>query len=144
MQFKRTFIILMLLFSGWTIADSQSECKTFTKKKCMYKLSPFVNNGQTSSTFMNPGQSSDISMNFNAGQTYRIIVCSQEELADLEYKISDGSGKVLFNSKDHDNADFWDFNVKSTTQLKISVKVPASDDKKASGGCVTVLVGFKQ
>jgi hypothetical protein len=144
MQVKRLCIILMLVCAAWQSADSQSECKTFAKKKCMYKLSPFVGNGQTSSTFMNPGQSSDIAMNFNAGQTYRIIVCSQEELGDLEYKVSDASGKVLFNNKDHDNADFWDFNVSSTTQLKISVKVPESDNKKASGGCVTVLVGFKK
>jgi hypothetical protein len=86
-------------------------------------------------------------MNFNSGQSYRIIVCGEGVLGPVEFVVKDVSGTILFSNKKQEVfTDSWDFSMDQTMQLTVSVKVPDQVDKTLfnTEGCVTVLVGFKK
>ncbi len=144
---KRFILISMLVLGGLFGQGLRAQCKSFTKKKCMPMLAPFLSNGQLNTTTMLPGQTADMKLNFNSGMSYRIIVCAEGVLGQIEFQVSDASGRVLFINKSKDYAaDSWDFTVETTTQLTVSVKVPEQVDKTVmlEEGCVSVIVGFKK
>jgi hypothetical protein len=125
---------------------SFSQCNVFVKKKCMPKISPFTHNGQMNVSTLTAGQSSDVSLTFYAGQAYRILVCSEETLGDVTFKVMDMTKKIVFDSKDNNYPDFWDFKAKNTQQFIVHVETPvsASSSSVPPSGCVSVLVGFKK
>lgn len=124
---------------------SVAQCNTFVKKKCMMKIQPFTHNGQMNTSTLTAGQNTELNMTFYSGQSYRILVCSQETLEDVSFKVMDMSHKIVFDSKQNDSPDFWDFKVKNTQQLIVHVDVPqAGTSSTPQSGCVSVMVGFKK
>lgn len=125
---------------------AQAQCNTFVKKKCLPNVLPFTQNGQMNTSTLTAGQSAEVNLTFYAGQDYRILVCFQEQLGDVTFKVMDASRKVIFDSKENNYADFWDFKVKNTQQLIVEVTAPASETRTSivPSGCVSVLVGFKK
>jgi hypothetical protein len=125
---------------------AQAQCKTFIRKTCMPKVLPFTHNGQLNSASMNAGQSAELQMTFYSGQEYRIVVCSQETLGKVSFRVLDGSRNEVFNSKLNKDAASWDFKMGATQQLTIEINVPeaASPNSLVPNGCVAVLVGFKK
>lgn len=123
-----------------------AQCSAFIKKKCMPKISPFTHNGQMNSTTLSSGQTTELNLTFYAGQAYRILVCTEEILGDVTFQVMDMSRKVVFDSKDNNFPDFWDFKVKNTQQFIIHVDVPKSNSPSSvlPTGCVSILVGFKK
>jgi hypothetical protein len=145
---KHNFIYRAIIF-GLIAAlpfESFSQCNAFIKKKCMPKISPFTHNGQMNVSTLAAGQTTDVSLTFYAGQGYRILVCSEEILGDVTFKVMDMTKKVVFDSKDNNYPDFWDFKVKNTQQFIVHVEVPVSSSSSSipPSGCVSVLVGFKK
>jgi len=140
------FVILAtILFS----VDVQAQCKGFTKKYCLPSLKPYLHNGQLTSALLNPGDSADIEMTFNAGKEYRVLVCSQEMIGKVQFKVLDKSRKVLYKSDENDENPFWDFKVANTQQFIIQLTVPQQNTKNnitrlTPSGCVALLVGFKE
>jgi hypothetical protein len=143
---KRLIVLLMLSGILNIPLNSYSQCKGFVKKTCMPKLAPFIFNGQMNTTTLLAGDNAEVGLTFYAGQTYRVIICAQEVLGTLRFKLKDASGKVLFDNAAHDDTDFWDFKAETTQNLVVEVTVPKSDatNKIIPSGCVSVLVGFKQ
>lgn len=143
---KRLIVLIMLTGIINIPVNMYAQCKGFVKKSCMPKLSPFVFNGQMNTTQLLAGDNAEMSMTFYSGQTYRIVICAQEVLGTLRFKLKDASGNLVFDSSAHDDADFWDFKAENTQQLTVEVVVPKSDasNKIVPSGCVSVLVGFKQ
>ena len=133
-------ILVSIHFSGY------GQCKGFTKNKCIPVLAPFIHNGQMNSTTLLAGEKAELQMIFYSGQDYRLMVCAQPILGDVSFRLMDKNKKEVFNSKDQDYVQFWDFNVVSTQQFFIEVDVPASTSKTqlVENGCVSILVGFKQ
>ncbi|MGE0560288.1 MAG: hypothetical protein AB7O47_00590 [Flavobacteriales bacterium] len=137
--------VLVLIFIGYS-NQSFGQCTSFTKKQGFPVLSPFIHNGQITSTKFMPGDEADIEMTFNAGSDYRVLVVFQEVLGNVTFQIKDKTGKILFTSKDGDTTPFWDFRVNTTQQLMVSVLVPKMDEKTNKilpQGCISVLIGFK-
>jgi len=134
------------LLIGLSITAATAQCNVFVKKKCMMKIQPFTHNGQTNTSTLTSGQNSELNMTFYAGQDYRILVCAQEALGEVTFKVMDMSHKVVFDSKENDSPDFWDFKVKNTQQLIVHVDVPKSNSPATvqPSGCVSVMVGFKK
>jgi hypothetical protein len=126
-------------------ASSFAQCNAFTKKKCMPGLSPYVHNGQLNSAALNAGETAELELTFYSGQEYRVLICAQEILGDVYYKLKDKNNKVVYDSKEQ-RSNTFDFNVKSTQQLMLEVIVPASNapNKLNINGCVSVLIGFKK
>ena len=127
-------------------APAFAQCNVFVKKKCMFKVQPFTQNGQMNTTSLQAGKSMEVNLTVSAGQDYRILVCSEEVLGEVTFKVMDASRKLIYDSKANDYPDFWDFKAKSTQQLIVEVNAPASTSTASAipTGCVSVLVGFKK
>jgi len=145
---KHVNIIAVIVFFTLTAfyLPANAQCNTHVKKKCLPNLLPFTHNGQMSTTTVTAGQSAEVNLTFYSGQDYRIYICSQEILGECSFKVMDQNRKVVFDSENHGNPDFWDFKVKSTQQFIVEVKTPLSESTNSiiPSGCVTVLVGFKK
>ena len=139
------FLVINLPLIGY------SQCKGFAKRKCIPKLSPFIHNGQLNSTTLMEGESAELMMTFHSGQNYRVLVCAQESLEKVDFKLMDMDRNVIFDSEDQKSTNYWDFDVNSTQRfiILVSAKKPG---KHSSGqlagtlvqsGCVALLVGFK-
>jgi hypothetical protein len=126
--------------------QAMAQCNAFVKKKCMAKISPFTHNGQMNVSTLAAGQSSDISLTFYSGQAYRILVCSEEILGDVTFQVMDMTKKIVFDSRNNNYPDFWDFKVKNTQQFIVHVQTPPSNSSSSipPSGCVSILVGFKK
>ncbi len=141
-------MVLIVLFSSLTI-DANAQCKRYTKKYCLPSLSPYMHNGQLTSAVLNPGDSADIEMTFNAGKEYRLLVCNQEQIGNVQFKVLDKSRKVLYKSDPEDANPSWNFKVENTQQFTVQLVVPAmkKNNQRTSlvpNGCVALLVGFKK
>ncbi|MCW3086310.1 MAG: hypothetical protein JWP12_3676 [Bacteroidetes bacterium] len=144
-HFSKTVTCALIAMFSVTAASAQ-QCKDYVKKKCMPKISPFTQNGQMNTATLAAGQNTDMNLTFYAGQDYRILVCAEEILGDVTFQVMDMSHKVVFDSKDNNFPDFWDFKVKNTQQFIVHVTVPVSSSSASvpPSGCVSVMVGFKK
>ncbi len=126
---------------------ANAQCKRFTEKNCLPKLSPFSNNGQINNATLFEGDSASLMMTFYSLLDYRLMVCAHEVLGSgVHFKVRDNDGNVLFNSQESDNM-YWDFRVNSTQDLMVSVIAPADPDNLTdipASGCVSIVVGFKE
>ena len=140
---KTIVAIATLVFSTSAI---NAQCTSFQKKKCMPKIQPFTLNGQVNTSVLSSGQKTSLNLTFYSGQDYRIVVCGQEQLGDLTFKVMDTNKKVVFDSQKNDYPDFWDFKVKNTQQFIVEVQVPESESTSSvlPSGCVSIMVGFKK
>lgn len=121
----------------------QAQCKEFAKKKCSVDLKPFKSIANSETAIMNGGDKAEISVVFQSGMDYRIMVCSMESIK-VDFKVMDPNKTVFFDSKKDGN--FFDFNVTSTQELVI--ELTCLDEQTLTGespqGCVTVLTGYKR
>lgn len=93
---------------------------------------------------LQPGDEAEVEMTFYGGQDYRLLVCSQALLGDVEFQILDLEDNVIFNNAENDMTSHFDFKVGGTQNLKVRLKV--SDNNSASlapQGCVAIMVGSK-
>jgi hypothetical protein len=134
-----TFIII------FSVNTAAAQCKSFAKNKCLPDLLPYIHNGQMNGASMMAGEKAELQMSFYAGQDYRLMVCAQPILGEVTFRLLDKNKKVVFNSKDHKNVSYWDFNVASTQQMILEIDVPESTSKHGMvpSGCVNILVGFR-
>lgn len=143
--FNPTRFLLIGAVALLPFADADAQCKGFVKRQ-IPKLAPFIHNGQINSSVLLSGDHAELTLTFYSGQTYRIMVGSQETLGDVFFVMKDAGKSQLFSSKDQGKFDYWDFTVESTQQLTIEVMVPDVDAPSGlvPSGCVSILVGFKQ
>jgi len=139
---KKSIIILAAILLP-TLAFSQ--CKRFAKLKCLPTLGEYIPNDNFNSAVLIPGDEAELMMTFYAGQEYRIMVCAEDILGDLNYQILNDDGESVFDSGSSDK-DRLDFSVASTQQLKMILKVPprANPNQLIHEGCATVMVGYKE
>ena len=123
-----------------------SQCKGFTKKQCLPILEPYLYNGQLNSAVLSEGDVAELLLTFYGGQEYRVLVCSQDLIGKVEFKLLDTDRNEIFFNKEHDYTTNWDFNANSTQQLIIQVLVLQGAVKTdiANSGCVSIVVGFKE
>ena len=135
------FIITLALFVPLAF---NAQCRAFTKKTCRPQIEPYIHNGQMNNAVLYPEDNADIILTFYSGQDYRLVVCSEEQLGDVTFKVTDMDRKTIFDSKDKKTNTF-DFKVNSTRQLIVTLSVPKSKNTHELdfNGCVSVLVGFK-
>ncbi len=140
----KLFKLTLLLFLLSPVLVS-AQCRKYTKKECRPQLSPYVHNGQMNSAVLFPGDKADIMLTFYSGQKYRLLVCGEEQLGDVSYRVMDIDRNEIYNSKNKDKDEF-DFKVASTQQLIVEVTVPESTTTHDMDyqGCVSILVGFSE
>lgn len=140
--------IILLSAAAFLISipnNLNAQCKQFAKKTCKVGLSPFQHDGNYHAALLIEGEEAELYKTFYSNTDYRIGVCGAGNLNDIEFKIEDTNGKVLYNNKYEDYEWKWDFRLESSQQLKIIVKVPISDTKveEPEEGCVAIMFGFK-
>jgi len=143
MKAKIIYIALLMVVLPFML---NAQCKGFTKKECIPDLKPYVYNGQLNSAVLNEGDVAELLLTFYSGQDYRILICGQPILGNLEFRLLDTDRNVIFYNKDHDFVKFWDFKSNSTQQLIVQVRVPVGESRSeiVQSGCVSILVGFKE
>ncbi len=146
---KRTLpvIILALIISIVALVGVSAQCKGFAKQICKLELIPYIHDGNYHAAILSEGEEAELYKTCFPDQEYRIAVCGSDALPSVEFKVIDADRNVLYDNKDHNMARTWDFKVESGKQLKIVVKIPAQDKKKADSdiisGCVAIMFGFK-
>lgn len=147
MNFRITFCLSFLMAFFFHASLTQAQCKAFAKETCLPLMAPFTHNGQLNSVTLTAGHSVQLEMTFYKGQNYRILVCAQEVLGKVTFKVFDADKNLVYSSKEKAGADYWDFNLKSTQQLFIEVAAalpPGTSNNNPPSGCVTLLVGFEE
>ena len=139
-------ILVVFYFTLLFFNNGFSQCKNFARKSCIPKLTPFVFNGQLNNAILNEGDVADLSLTFLGGQSYRIYVCYEEPLKNVEFSLVGNDEKIIFSNIENNYINYWDFTTTSTQQLIVRVKVPKekSINDMTQTGCVSILVGFKK
>lgn len=92
---------------------------------------------------VSPGESVSLNMVFYSGHDYRLVLCADEHLGEVEWTVETSKGEILFNNLENDNTLYWDFTMKKTSRFVIRVNIPGEDDEEALDGCVALSVGLK-
>lgn len=137
------YSISLVLLLALNIFQGHSQCKNFVKEECLSKVAPFVFSGTQNTLTLSSKEQSKVTLVFNAGQTYRLLVCAQKQLGVLQFRLLDLQGNLIFDSKAHRDTDFWDFKTDGTMQVVVEITVPPSADGTKKTGCVAVVVGIK-
>jgi hypothetical protein len=143
---RRTYQLIALVFAlSITSLSASAQCKGFAKKICKLELIPYIHDGNYHAAILTEGEEAELYKTFYAGQSYRLAVCGSDALMDIEFQVIDAFKNVLYDNTEHNNARVWDFEVESSQQLKIMVKVPMSDTQSEypASGCVAIMFGFK-
>lgn len=146
MSISKIMVIAVLFALTMPLAAS-AQCRSFVKKQCLPKVAPFTHNGQLNTAVMAAGQTAELQMTFYSGQEYRVVVCHQESLGKVWFRLVDANKNEVFNSKNQrDDPNTWDFKMKSTQQLTIEIHATESDspNELVESGCVSLLIGFKK
>ena len=144
---KNAIIILLTAFlSVVSITESQAQCRKYTKNTCVPKLEPYIFNGQMNSALLNEGDIAELMLTFYADQEYRVLVCAENQLGKIGFKLKDTKDQILFDNRNQNMAEHWDFTSNTTQQIIVEMEVPESDSDsdKLKNGCVSILVGFKE
>ena len=133
-----SLFFILSFFSGY------SQCDQFVQEKCAPQLGTFNDEGKRNIAVLLPGDTAQLGVTFYKSHSYRIVVCAQESLGKVRFRLLDKNGSVLFDSKEHNYPIYWDFNTQITQNLLIQLIVlSVPPNQVAQTGCVSVLVGFK-
>ena len=143
MKLHKIIPILALLLFTSVIVDAQ--CKVFAKRDCLPLLGSYTHDGNYHAAVLVAGEEAEMYKTFYSDMDYRVAICGEENLSNIEFLVMDSNRNILYSSKENNYGKTWDFKLQSSQQLKLVVKVSAS---KPSGGipasgCVSIMFGFK-
>ena len=136
-------VVALLLVANAFNANAQ--CKAFAKKVCIPELGAYTHDGNYHAAILVEGEEAELYKTFYSDMEYRVSVCGEDKLPEVEFKVLDANKNVLYSNKDASYAKTWDFKLQSSQQLKLVVKVNSLNkpgDTPASG-CVAIMFGFK-
>jgi len=136
-------ILALLIFAATFTANGQ--CKSFAKKICIPELGAYTHDGNYHAAILVEGEEAELYKTFYSDMEYRVAVCGEDKLPEVEYRVLDANKNVLYSNKDANYAKTWDFKLQSSQQLKLVVRVNSASkpgDTPASG-CVAIMFGFK-
>lgn len=143
MKLYKIIPVLAFLFLASHNVDAQ--CKAFAKKVCLPELASYTHDGNYHAAVLVEGEEAELYKTFYSDMDYRVAICGEDKLPNIEFRIVDANKNVLFSNKEHNYAKTWDFKLQASQQLKLIVKVSSFNqpgDTPASG-CVSIMFGFK-
>lgn len=144
MRIKKILPIVALLLLG-TAINVNAQCKAFAKKVCLPELGSYTHDGNYHAAILVEGEEAELYKTFYSDMEYRVAICGEDKLPNVEFRVLDANKNVLYSNKDANFARTWDFKLQSSQQLKLVVKVSSFNqpgDTPASG-CVSIMFGFK-
>ncbi len=135
---------LALIFFILGCVRAYGQCDQFVQQECSPLLGTYNSEGKRNIAVLLPGDTAQLGVTFYKTHSYRIVVCAEQALGKVEFRLLDNLGKVLFDSKQHNYPKYWDFKTQLTQNLLIQLIVPSvPPNQVAQTGCVAVLLGFK-
>lgn len=134
-------LTLLLAFNAF---NASAQCKGFAKKICKEELGNYTHDGNYHAAILVEGEEAELFKTFYSDQDYRLAICGSDNLPAIEFTVMDASKNILYSNADNDYSRTWDFNLESSQQLKIVIKVTTFEqvaDDPASG-CVAIMFGF--
>ncbi|HLN56502.1 MAG TPA: hypothetical protein VK207_10940 [Bacteroidales bacterium] len=135
----------LALFLLVAIQGADAQCKAFAKKVCLPELGTYTHDGNYHAAILVEGEEAELYKTFYSDMEYRLAICGEDKLPQVEFRVLDANKNVLYSNKDKNYAKTWDFKLQASQQLKIVVKVSSFNkpgDAPASG-CVAIMFGFK-
>ncbi len=144
MRIFKILSLLAFLLIGTTF-NSEAQCKAFAKKICLPELGSYIHDGNYHAAVLVEGEEAELYKTFYSDMDYRVAVCGEDKLPDIEFKILDANKNVLYSNKDAKYARTWDFKLQASQQLKLIVKVNSFEKagETPASGCVAIMFGFK-
>ncbi|HLP72863.1 MAG TPA: hypothetical protein VK155_08180 [Bacteroidales bacterium] len=138
-------IPVLALFLLWNTVSADAQCKQFAKKVCLPELGTYTHDGNYHAAILVEGEEAELYKTFYSDMEYRVAVCGEDKLPQVEFRILDASKNVLYSNKDKNYAKTWDFKLESSQQLKLVVKVSSfnKSGETPASGCVAIMFGFK-
>ena len=145
MQKTPLFILAISVLTIFSSIDSHAQCKVFVKT-CVPDLQPYIHDGSYQAVIMTEGEEAEIYKTVFAGQQYRLHVCVDNTLPNVEFIVSDIRRNVLFDSSKNNNVKIWNFKFNSSQQIKVTIRIPKSSQggSEQAFGCVGVLFGLME
>jgi hypothetical protein len=138
-------IPVLALFIIATTVNVDAQCKAFAKKVCLPELGSYTHDGNYHAAILVEGEEAELYKTFYSDMDYRVAICGEEKLPNIEFKILDSNKNVLYSNKDANYARTWDFKLQSSQQLKLVIKVTSfnKQGETPASGCVSIMFGFK-
>ncbi|HAN78110.1 MAG TPA: hypothetical protein DCQ31_10215 [Bacteroidales bacterium] len=136
-EFKLLMVAAVLLFANSAFAQEQNIIKLCDK----YLQAPYISDGQQYKALLADDELAEFRATFYGGSVYRIVSCSSLKEGNIVFAVYDKERNLLFSSKDYQNAPYWDFKFKTTTDCIIEAEINSKTEKS---GYAILLIGFKQ
>jgi hypothetical protein len=144
MRIYRIIPVLALFIIAATVT-AEAQCKAFAKKICLPELGSYTHDGNYHAAILVEGEEAELYKTFYSDMDYRVAICGEDKLPNVEFRILDSNKNVLYSNKDANYAKFWDFKLQSSQQLKLIIKVNSfnKQGETPASGCVSIMFGFK-
>ena len=144
MRIFKIIPILALLIVTTTV-NVNAQCKAFAKKVCIPELGAYTHDGNYHAAILVEGEEAELYKTFYSDMEYRVAICGEDKLPNVEFRVFDTNKNVLYSNKDANFARTWDFKLQSSQQLKLVVKVNTFNKtgEMPASGCVAIMFGFK-
>jgi hypothetical protein len=144
MRIFRIVPIIALLILGVSF-NAGAQCKAFAKKVCLPELGSYTHDGNYHAAILVEGEEAELYKTFYSDMDYRVAICGEDKIPNVEFRVLDANKNVLYSNKDHDYAKTWDFKLQASQQLKLVVKVTSFNKpgETPASGCVAIMFGFK-
>ena len=138
-------IPILALFLIATTFSAGAQCKAFAKKVCLPELGAYTHDGNYHAAVLVEGEEAELYKTFYSDMDYRVSICGEDKLPNIEFRILDANKNVLYSNKDANYARTWDFKLQSSQQLKLVIKVSSfnKSGETPTSGCVAIMFGFK-
>ena len=114
-------ILLLASFAFFTV-EASSQCRGFTKRNCVPILEDYLQNDNYNAAILIPGDEAELDMAFYGGVSYRIVVCSQSILGDVEFSLNDYNSNALWTNTEGEK--HLDIQVAKHSNSRLKLKYP--------------------
>jgi hypothetical protein len=141
--FKIIPILALLMLAVSSEADAQ--CKAFAKNVCIPELGTYTHDGNYHAAVLVEGEEAELYKTFYSDMDYKVAICGEDKLPDIEFTVFDGNKNLLYSNKEAKYAKTWEFKLQSSQQLKVVIKVNSFNKagESPASGCVAIMFGFK-
>ena len=138
-------IPVLALFLFATSLKTDAQCKAFAKKVCLPELGAYTHDGNYHAAILVEGEEAELYKTFYSDMEYKMAICGEDKLPDIEFTVLDATKNVLYSNKDAKYAKTWEFKLQSSQQLKLLIKVNSFNRTGVApeSGCVSIMFGFK-
>jgi len=136
--------LLIILFAAAQTSLVMGQCRSFVKNNCGDAMEGFIPGESFNAVKLFPGDVAEVEMTFYSDVDYRLLICSHEVLGDVNFKIIDKGGEVIYDNADREFSEFFDFRLEGTRTFDVNITVPEQDESSINPqGCVAILLGRK-